>query len=167
MVRADGDDVAQLEAMQRGDELPALAVEAIGEHDTEVEALRRQLLNQLNRELGLTLVDVIWLEAALGFVEAEGQREGHGVQHPIGIDGDDAIGEAVDVPNILAGGVVGGLPFLAVAGLVNTEDERPLTQRLARDLQARSPRVLSGSVGVRQEVVEGLRVGLGRLGEAG
>src|SRR5260221_7650579 len=109
--------------MQRRDEVVALAVQAVGQYHTEVEALRRQLLNELDGQLRLALVDVARLEAAAWLVEAESQGKGDGVEHTVGIDRDDAVGQRVHVANVLAGGVVGRLAFLAITGLVDTQDE--------------------------------------------
>src|SRR5258707_2803736 len=60
------------------------------------------------------------------------------------------------------------LPFLrsmGSPGLVNAEDERPPPQCLARQLQAHRTHRLHRPVRFGQEVVEGLGVRLGRLGQ--
>jgi len=84
----------------------------------------------------------------------------------IGIDRDDAVGQGVHVANVLVGGVVGRLALLAVPRLVNTEDERPLPQRLAGEFQASGPQRFHGPVRLSKEVVEGLWVGFGGLRQA-
>jgi len=53
----------------------------------------------------------------------------------VGIDRDHPIGQRVHIADVLVGGVVGRLAFLAVARLVDAEDEQALAQRLAGQLQ--------------------------------
>ena len=101
--------------MQSRDEVVALTIQAVGKHDREAKALRGQLLDELDGQLWLALVDIAWLEAAAWLVEAEGQRKGHRIKDAVGIDGYDAVGQRVHVADVLAGGVVGGLAFLAIA----------------------------------------------------
>ncbi len=91
-----------------------------------MKALRGQFLDQFNGHLRLALIHITGLEPAARLVEAEGQREGDGVEHAVRVDRDDAIGQRVHVADVLAGSVVGGLAFLAVPGLVNAEDEGAL-----------------------------------------
>ncbi len=113
-----------------------------------MEALRRQLLNELHGQLRLALVDVTWLEAAARLEEAEGERKGDGVAHTVGVDRDDPVGQRVHVANVLVGGVVGRLAFLAVPRLVNAADEGALPQRLARQLQPHRTHRLHRPVGL-------------------
>ena len=70
------------------------------------------------------------------------------------------------IANVLAGGVVGGLALLAIAGLVNAQNERPLPQRLAGELQADRPQRLHRPVGVGDEMVQRLRIRFRRLGQS-
>jgi hypothetical protein len=111
--------------MQRSDEFATLPLEAVGQHDTEVEALGRQLLDELivelndelndelNSELRRALGDVAGLHAPLWLLEPERQRESDGVEHAVGIDGDHPIGKSMDVAedvaDVLARSIVGGL----------------------------------------------------------
>ncbi len=76
MVGADGDDVEQVQAVQGVGKVPALAIHAVGQHHREAEAERLQFLDQLDRQLWLALEDVARLEAGLGLVDPEGEREG-------------------------------------------------------------------------------------------
>src|SRR5262249_8387538 len=123
IIGADGDHILQLEAMQRTDERPAVPVEAVGQHHAEAEPQGQQRLDHRDRQLGLGLVRVAGFEARLRFEDAAEQREGGGAQHPVGVDRDDAIGQRVQVADVLGGHVDGGVAFLAVAGLVDTQDE--------------------------------------------
>ena len=105
--------------MQRAGELPALPVEAVGQDDAEAKAQRHQLFDDGDGQVRLALGDIALLEAGPGLEDAEEQRKGRRAEHAIGVDRDDAVGERVQVADVLVGGVVGGVPLLAVAGLVD------------------------------------------------
>ena len=116
-----------------------------------MKALGRQFLDQLHRQLRLALVDVARLEAALRFEEAEGEGKGDGVEHAIGVDRDDAVGQRMDIADVLVRGVVGRLALLAVARLVDAEDERALPQRLAGQRQPDRAQRLHRPVGLARK----------------
>lgn len=69
-------------------------------------------------------------KAALRLVEPEGQREGEGVENTVGVDRNHPIGDGVQIADILARDVVGRLPFLAIAGLIDTEDKGTACERV-------------------------------------
>jgi hypothetical protein len=69
------------------------------------------------------------------------------------------------VAHVLAGGVVGGFALLTIPGLVNAQEKWALPQRLARQLQSTRTRLFHGPLGFCQEMMEGLRIGLGGLGQ--
>src|SRR5258707_11069036 len=125
--------------MPRRDAVIARAVQAVGQYQREAEALRGELLQELAGQRRLALVDVAWLEAAAWLEEAERQRAGDAVAHPVGIDRDDAVGQRVDSADVLTGGVVGRLPLLAVPCLVTAAEKGALAQRLTRQLQPPPP----------------------------
>jgi hypothetical protein len=79
---------------------------------------------------------------------------------------DDPVGQRVQIADVLAGDVVGGVAFLAVAGLVEAQDERRCAQGLAQEAQPSLPEGLHRPLGMGQEVVEGLWVGVDGLAEA-
>src|SRR5258707_8568777 len=106
--------------MPRRDAVIARAVQAVGQYQREAEALRGELLQELDGQLRLALVDVAWLEAAAWLEEAERQRAGDPVAHPGGNDRDDALGQRGDRADVLTGGVVGRLTLLAVPFLGNS-----------------------------------------------
>jgi len=135
-----------------------------------VEAQRQQLLDELDRQLRLRLVHVARFETGLRFEEAEKQREGGGVEHAVGSDRDHAVGQAVQIADVLAGGVVGGGAFLAVAWfarLVEAQDERGLAQRLAQQSEPLGADRLHRPLGLGQKVMERLRVGMDGRAQAG
>jgi len=53
------------------------------------------------------------------------------LEDAVGVNGDNAIGQLAQVPNVLMSHIVGHLPFLAIPCFINTEHERPSTQSLA------------------------------------
>jgi hypothetical protein len=67
----------------------------------------------------------------------------------------------------VGGHVVGGVAFLAVAGLVQTQGERGHPQRLAQQRQPCGPQVRHRPRGLGQEVMQRLRVGVHRLAQPG
>ena len=69
------------------------------------------------------------------------------------------------VANVLAGGVVGDLAFLAIAGLVNTQHDRALPQGAAGELQAHRPQCFHRPVGIGNEMVQRLRIRFRGLGQ--
>jgi len=75
--------------------------------------------DDLDGQLRLGLVDITRFEAGLGFEDTEEQRKRGGAQHAIGIDRDDPIGQRVQIANVLAGDVIGGVPLLAITRLVD------------------------------------------------
>ena len=75
VIRADGDDIAQPQPLQRAGELPTLPVEAVGQDDAEAKAQRHQLFNDGDRQVRLALGDIALLEARPGLEDAEEQRE--------------------------------------------------------------------------------------------
>ena len=114
---------------------------------------------------GVGPVDIARFEAGLGLEDAEEQRERRGAQHAVGVDRDDAVGQRVQVADVLAGHVVGGVPLLAVARLVQTHNDRPVAQCLTEQLQPLAAQRLHRPVGMREEVVQRLRVGVDRLAQ--
>ncbi len=152
--------------MQGGDEGPAFAIPAVGEHHTEAEAVRHEFLDDRDRQWWLRLVHVTRLETGLRFEEAEEQREGRRLEHTVGIHRDDTIGQRVQIADVLGRDVVGGVPLFAIPSLIEAQDQRRLAQRLAQQLQPRAAQRLHRPVGMGQEMVEGLRVDRHRLPQA-
>lgn len=152
--------------MQGGDEGPAFAVEAISHHHAEAEAPREQRLDDLDGQLGFGLVDIPPREARRGREEAEAQRKCGGAQHAVGIHRDDAVGQGVQVADVLAGHIIGGMPLLAIPGLIEAHDERCAPQRLAPPLQPRAAQCLHRPVGMGEKGVESLWVDGHRLAPA-
>ena len=83
----------------------------------------------------------------------------------VGSDRDHAVSQSTAVADVLVRDIVGGFALLAVAGLVDTQHERSSAQRLAQQVQALCPQLLNRPLGIGQEVMQRLRVGLGRLGQ--
>jgi hypothetical protein len=77
---ANRDHVGQAQPLQGSGEVVALPIHTVGQHDTAVQALRRQLLDEFHGQLGFALVDIAWLEAALRLVDPKGERKGDGVE---------------------------------------------------------------------------------------
>jgi hypothetical protein len=152
--------------VQGADERAALAVETVGQDDAEMEALGEQFLDDLDGQLRLGLIDIARLEARFWLEDAEEQREGGGTQHPIGVDGDDAVGQRVQIADVLAGDIVGRVAFLPVPRLVDAEDEGRAAQSVAQQLQPLRAQRLHRPVGIGEEVVQGLGVGMDGLAQA-
>jgi hypothetical protein len=165
VIGPDGDDILEVESMQRADELRALAIEAVGQHDAEREPAGEQVLDDFNGQLGLGLVDIVRLETLSWLKDAEEEGEGRGGEQPVGVDRDDAIGQRLEVANVLVGDVVGGVALLAVPGLVEAQDERRRPQRLVQPVQPLRPQVCNRPFGVGEEVVQRLGVGVYRLAQ--
>jgi hypothetical protein len=104
-------------------------------------------------------------QARPGLEDAEEEGERRRAQHAVGVDRDDAVGQRMQVADVLVGGVVGRVPLLAVAGLVETEDEGRLPQRLAQQLQPPAPQRRHRPAGVGQKVVQCLGVGVDGLAQ--
>ncbi len=106
MIGADGDHIPEVEPVQRTDEGSTLAVEAVSQHHTEVEPQAQEVLNECDSELGVGLVDIAWFEPRLGLVDPEEEGEGRRPQQAMGIvsiDRDDAVGQGMQVANVLGG----------------------------------------------------------------
>ena len=127
-----------------------------------MEAQGDQLLDQGDGEVRFALVEVARLQAARGLKIAEEQGERRRAEHAVGVDRDHAVGQGVQIANGLVGDVVGGLALLAIAGLVETEDEGGLTQRLTGQFQPHGAQRLHRPVGVGEEMVQRLGIGCGR-----
>src|SRR5260221_371423 len=73
VIGAEGHHILQAQAMQRTDERAALAVPAVGQHDTEPEAHGEQLFHDLNGQLRLGLLNIAGLEAGPAVLDTEEQ----------------------------------------------------------------------------------------------
>jgi hypothetical protein len=93
------------------------------------------------------------------------QRERGGAQHAAGVDRDDPVGQRLQIADVLAGDVVGGVALLAVAGLVDTEDEGRLAQCVPQQPQAALAEGFHRPLGIGQEMVERLRVQVDSLAQ--
>jgi hypothetical protein len=131
-----------------------------------VEPEGQQLLDQGQGQLRLGLEAVTGLEARLGFVEGKSEGKGDLVQHPIGIDRDQALLHSMQPSQVLGRRIVGGVPLLAVAGLINTEHQGPPNQSLTGELQPNGAQLLHRPFGVGQEMMQRLMVALHGLGQA-
>jgi hypothetical protein len=87
-------------------------------------------------------------QARPGLEDAEEQRKRGRAKQAVGVDRDDAVGQRVQIADVLVGGVVGRVPLLAVTGLIDAEDERRLPQRLAHQFQPPAPQRCHRPVGV-------------------
>ncbi len=94
------------------------------------------------------------------------QREGGGPQHPGGVDRDDAVGQRVQIADVLGGDGVGRVPLLAVTRLVDAPDEGRLADRLAPQVEPLGSHLLHRPLRVGQDVMGGLRVYVDDLAEA-
>jgi hypothetical protein len=72
----------------------------------------------------------------------------------------------VQVPDVLGGDVVGGVPVLAVARLVDAQDEGRRAYGLAQQFQPALAQRFHRPLRVGQEVVQGLRVHVDGLAQA-
>ena len=113
-----------------------------------------------DRQGGLGLGDIARFAAGLGFEPADEEREGRGAQHAVGVDRDDPVGQRREGTDVLAGDGVGGMAVLAVARLVEAPDERRLAHGLAEPLQSSPAGRFHRPLGIGQEVVEGLGIGM-------
>jgi hypothetical protein len=82
----------------------------------------------------------------LGLVEREGEGKRHPVEHALGIHRDHAIGERVHIADVLVRHIIGRMPLLAVARLVNAEEERRLAERLTQRREPAGAQRRSGPV---------------------
>jgi len=82
------------------------------------------------------------------------------------MDRDHAVGQGVQVADVLMGDVVGGVPLLAVPRLVQTQHEGRVPQRLAHQLQPLGAHRLHRPVGVGQAMVQRLGVSVDRRAQA-
>jgi hypothetical protein len=71
----------------------------------------------------------------------------------------------MQVADVLAGDVVGGVPLLAITCLVDAQDEGGLANRLAQQLQPSLPERIHRPFGIGQKVMQGLRIGVDRLAQ--
>src|SRR5260221_7775039 len=73
----------------------------------------------------------------------------------------------MQIADVLAGHVVGGVAFLAIPRLIEAEDERRLAQRRAEEGEPLGAHCLHRPLGLGQEVMQRLRVGMDGRAQAG
>lgn len=142
VIGAESQHVFPVQFLSRVEKLRAFPGETVGEHDLKRKASRWPFLDQLNGQLRWGLVGIARHEPGVRFVPLEKQREGHLVQHPVGIHRDDPVVLCAQISTVLMGHIVGGLALVLVACLIDAQRERPARECVLEQREPGVPQLL-------------------------
>lgn len=145
--------------MQGLNEGATLSIHRIGQHQVNGTSLLHETADEVTGDGRFRLVHIGRREPTLRLEHLEQQRERDRIEDTIGIGQNQSRLNRVQVPDVLAGNIISGRAVLLVTRFVNTERKRSDAQRVPRELEPTLPKLRHVPVGVRDEMMERLRIG--------